>query len=108
MDIQGRAFSVRRMIAWSMTPVAYIIAGVLNDKVFKPLLVEGGKLSETVIGKVLGVGPSRGTGLLFIIIGILSVLVAASGYLNPHVRNVEDELPDAELKSVDDLSMADI
>lgn len=107
-DIQGRVFSVRRMIAWSMTPVAYIIAGVLNDKVFKPLLVEGGTLSETAIGKVLGVGPSRGTGLLFIIIGLLSVLVAASGYLNPHVRNVEDELPDAELKSVDDLSMVDI
>jgi len=102
-DLQGRVFAVRRMIAWSMTPLAYIIAGVLNDKVFKPLLVEGGPLSDTFIGQVVGVGPSRGTGLLFMVIGLLCILVAASGYLNPRVRNVETELPDAELKTEDDV-----
>jgi hypothetical protein len=48
------------------------------------------------------VGPSRGTGLLFIVLGFLSVLAAASGYLNPRVRNVETELPDAALKTVED------
>jgi len=100
-DLQGRVFSVRRMIAWSMIPIAYILAGTLNDNVFKPLLVEGGPLADTVIGQIFGVGPSRGTGLMFVIIGILSALVAASGYLSPHVRNVESELPDAELKTDD-------
>jgi hypothetical protein len=39
---------------------------------------------------------------LFIVLGFLSVLAAASGYLNPRVRNVETELPDAELKTVED------
>lgn len=94
-DVQGRVFAVRRMIAWSIMPIAYVLAGPLNDKVFKPLLVEGGTLADTFIGQVLGTGPSRGTGLLFVVIGFLSALVALSGYLNPHVRNVEDELPDA-------------
>jgi MFS family permease len=93
-DLQGRVFAVRRMIAWSIIPIAYILAGPLNDKVFKPLLVEGGTLANTVVGQVVGVGPSRGTGLLFIVIGFLSALVALSGYLNPRVRNIEDELPD--------------
>lgn len=102
-DVQGRVFSVRRMIAWSTTPIAYILAGYLNDNVFKPLLVEGGTLANTVVGRVLGVGPSRGTGLLFVVIGLACILVAASGYLNPHVRNVETELPDAELKTEDDV-----
>lgn len=97
-DLQGRVFAVRRMIAWSMIPIAYILAGTLNDNVFKPLLVEGGALADTIVGQVLGVGPSRGTGLMFVIIGILSVLVAASGYLSSRVRNVETELPDAELE----------
>jgi MFS family permease len=92
-DVQGRVFAVRRMIAWSMTPLAYIVAGPLVDRVFRPLLVEGGALVENV-GQVIGIGSSRGTGLLFIIVGAVTVVVSALGYLNPHVRNVEDELPD--------------
>jgi DHA3 family macrolide efflux protein-like MFS transporter len=93
-DVQGRVFSVRRMIAWSMTPLAFIVAGPLADRVFKPLLVEGGALADSV-GQVIGVGPGRGTGLMFIFVGALSMVVAAAGYLSPRVRNVEDELPDA-------------
>lgn len=93
-DVQGRVFAVRRMIAWSAIPLAYILAGPLADQVFNPLLVEGGALASSV-GLVLGVGPGRGTGLLFIISGLLSILVAAGGYIYPHVRRVEDELPDS-------------
>lgn len=92
-DVQGRVFSVRRMIAMSMTPLAYIVAGPLADNVFRPLLVEGGALAGSV-GQLIGVGPGRGTGFMFMVIGALSILVAAAGYLNPNVRNVEDELPD--------------
>lgn len=77
----------------SMTPLAYIAAGPLADNVFRPLLVEGGALAGSV-GQLIGVGPGRGTGFMFIVVGALSVLVAAAGYLNPRVRNVEDELPD--------------
>jgi MFS family permease len=97
LDVQGRVFSVRRMIAWSTLPLAYIVAGPLADKVFKPLLVEGGPLANS-LGKVIGVGPGRGVGLMFIVIGLLSILVTCLAYLNPHVRNVEDELPDATQK----------
>ena len=92
-DVQGRVFSVRRMIAWSMTPMAYIVAGPLADRVFRPLLLEGGALADSV-GQLIGVGPGRGTGFMFIVVGAVSIVVAALGYLNPHVRNVEDELPD--------------
>ena len=92
-DVQGRVFSVRRMIAWSMTPLAYIVAGPLADRVFRPLLLEGGALADSV-GQLIGVGPGRGTGFMFIVVGAVSIVVAALGYLNPHVRNVEDELPD--------------
>jgi hypothetical protein len=73
--------------------LAYVIAGPLADQVFVPLLLEGGALANTV-GRVIGVGPGRGTGFMFIVIGALSVVVSAAGYLYPHVRNVEDELPD--------------
>jgi hypothetical protein len=93
-DVQGRVFAVRRMIASSMTPLAYIVAGPLADRVFRPLLLEGGALVNSV-GQLIGVGPGRGTGFMFIIVGAVSILVAGTGYLSSRVRNVEDELPDA-------------
>ncbi len=94
LDVQGRVFSVRRMIAWSTTPIAFAIAGPLADKVFKPLLLEGGPLASSV-GQVIGVGPGRGVGLMFIILGLCNVVVATAGYLSPRVYHVEDDLPDA-------------
>lgn len=94
LDVQGRVFSVRRMIAWSTLPLAYIVAGPLADRVFKPLLVEGGPLTGS-LGQILGVGPGRGVGLMFVVIGFSSILVTFFAYMNPHLRNVEDELPDA-------------
>jgi MFS transporter, DHA3 family, macrolide efflux protein len=91
--VQGRVFAVRRMIAWSTLPLAYIIAGPLADNVFRPLLVEGGALADS-LGSILGVGPSRGTGLLIMLIGLATILVTAIGYLHPRIRQVEDELED--------------
>jgi MFS transporter, DHA3 family, macrolide efflux protein len=91
--VQGRVFAVRRMIAWSTLPLAYIIAGPLADNVFRPLLVEGGLLADN-LGRILGVGPSRGTGLLIMLIGLATIVVTAAGYLHPRIRRVEDELED--------------
>ena len=93
-EVQGRVFAVRRMIAWSTLPLAYLAAGPLADRVFTPLLVDGGPLSQTV-GRVIGVGPGRGIGLLFIILGSLVMLTAVAGYAYPRLREMEDELPDA-------------
>ncbi len=94
VDVQGRVFAVRRMIAWSVMPLAYLLAGPLADRVFNPLMVEGGALAGS-LGWLVGVGPGRGAGLMFVIIGILSIIVPLLGYLNPHVRMVDSELPDA-------------
>jgi len=91
--VQGRVFAVRRMIAWSILPFAYVIAGPLADKVFTPLLVVGGPLAGTV-GRVIGVGPGRGIGLLFVVMGTFVVLISAVGFLFPRLRLVEQELPD--------------
>jgi MFS family permease len=93
-DVQGRVFSVRRMIAWGTNPLAYLLAGPLNDQVFRPLLVDGGALAGT-LGRVIGTGPGRGTGLMLIVTGLLTmVLVTVLGYLNTRVRRVELEIPD--------------
>ena len=92
-DVQGRVFSFRRVISYSTIPLAYLAAGPLADKVFNPLLVEGGKLSGSV-GKVIGVGPGRGIGLIYILLGVLLLVATVVAYFYSHMRNVEDELPD--------------
>lgn len=92
-DIQGRVFSVRRMAAVLAVPLTRLAAGPLSDYVFEPLLAEGGALAGSV-GRVIGVGPGRGVGLLFIVLGLLTLVIAAVAFASPRLRKVEDELPD--------------
>jgi MFS transporter, DHA3 family, macrolide efflux protein len=92
-DVQGRVFSIRTMIAWSSLPVAYLVAGPLADQVFEPIMALNGPLAETV-GQVIGVGPGRGIGLLFMLLGGLILTATLLGFLSPRLRRVEIELPD--------------
>ncbi len=92
-EIQGRVFAVRRMIAWSAMPLSYLFAGPLADRVFTPLLVQGGPLTNT-IGRVIGVGPGRGIALFFVVTGVVVIAATGIGYLYPRLRRLETELPD--------------
>ncbi len=94
-DVQGRVFAMRRMIAQFTTPIGDFSAGPLADKIFIPLLMPGGYLAGTAIGRVVGVGPGRGIGLMFLTMAAIPALAALWGFSNPRVRNVETELPDA-------------
>lgn len=93
--VQGRVFATRSMISMSMMPFAYLLSGILADKVFSPLLLAGGPLADTFIGALLGVGPGRGIGLMLICSGFLVLLISGIAYLNPHIRHIETEIPDA-------------
>ncbi|WP_375511204.1 MFS transporter [uncultured Nostoc sp.] len=92
-EVQGRVFAIRRMIAWSTVPLAYLVGGWLAEKVFEPLMVPNGFLAAT-IGQIIGVGSGHGIGLLFIVVGTLLILVTIAAYQYPPLRLVEDELPD--------------
>jgi len=91
--MQGRVFAIRRMISQAISPIAILASGPLADRVFEPLMAEGGALAGSV-GSVIGVGPGRGVGLMFIVTGLLTALLGVVGYLAPRVRNIETELPD--------------
>ena len=92
-ELQGRTFSVRRMLAQIAIPVSYLSAGPLADGVFEPLLAAGGGLAGSV-GSVIGTGPGRGIGFMFVLMGLGTVLLAVLAYFIPSIRNLEDELPD--------------
>ncbi len=93
-DVQGRVFSARRMIAWSVTPITPILAGLLADYVTEPMMLGDTWLAET-FGWMVGTTPGSGMALQFVLTGIIYIAVAVLTYLFvPHVRNLEAELPD--------------
>ncbi|HEY4575443.1 MAG TPA: MFS transporter, partial [Thermoanaerobaculia bacterium] len=96
-DVQGRVFSVRRMIAQFTVPIGDFSAGPLADKIFNPAMMPGGALAGSA-GRVIGTGPGRGIAMLLMTMAAVPALTALVGILNPRIRNVETELPDAVRK----------
>ena len=94
-DVQGRVFSIRRLIAWGVSPLATLLAIPLADSWLGPAMLERGSLTGT-FGWLVGVGPGAGMSLLYIFSGILLVMVGLGAYLFPVVRLAEDLLPDHE------------
>jgi hypothetical protein len=93
-QVQGRVFGMAGFIAVSTLPLASALAGPLADRVFEPALAPGGALAATV-GTLVGVGPGRGIGFLFVLLGAMVVVVVSLAFLNPRLRRLESELPDA-------------
>ena len=92
-DVQGRVFSIRRLIAWFVNPVAMLVVGPLADYVMEPAMRAGGALSGA-FGWLVGSGPGAGMALIFIFSGLLAVLVSLGGYATTAIREVESILPD--------------
>lgn len=92
-DVQGRVFSIRRLIAWISNPLSQLTAIPLADRLLGPAMLEGGSLAP-LFGPLVGTGPGAGLSLLFILVGLTASLVGLAGYLVPAIRNVDEILPD--------------
>ncbi|WP_052489136.1 MFS transporter [Streptomyces sp. 150FB] len=90
VEVQGRVFAVRRMIAWSADPVAFGIAGPVAQFVGAPLV------TATAAHHITGSGAGAGTAMVFLIAGPLLLAVVAVTWLRPRVRRMEHELPDVD------------
>lgn len=93
-DLQGRASAARRLVLLCAPPLAGLVAGPLADHLFEPWMKPGGLLASS-FGRLLGVGPGRGIALLFLALGVVTLLNALVAWMNPRVRHVQAELPDA-------------
>ncbi len=95
-DIQGRVFSVRRVIGQFTAPLSALVAGPLVEHVLQPMMEEDGLLANS-LGKWIGTGPGRGTALGFIIFGVLILIFSLIAAMNKTLRNTEIDIPDAEI-----------
>jgi hypothetical protein len=80
--------------------IGFSLSGPLSDHVFGPLLSTRGTLAHSV-GMLIGVGPGRGIGLLFICLGASMILVDIAAYCVAAVRNI-DEMEDVLQPSITD------
>ena len=72
-DVQGKVFTVRRLIAQITAPIGMISAGLLTEGVFEPAMMPDGALAP-LLGGILGTGAGAGIGLLLVITGLLAAL----------------------------------
>jgi MFS family permease len=93
---QGRVFAAQQMLASLASPLAYLLAGPLAERIFEPRMMPGGALADG-LGALMGTGAGRGIGLMFVLMGVAKILVSLWAGLNPRVRHVEDELPVVDL-----------
>ena len=93
-DFQGRVFAIQQMITLLALSLGLLITAPLAEYVFNPMLDYNGAWDET-IGRLIGMGPGRGIGLMFIIVGVFNVLALVASAVYPRIWHVEDELPKA-------------
>lgn len=99
-DLQGRVFSVRRLIAQITSPVGMLLVGPLADLIFEPAMMSGGSLTP-VFGGLIGVGTGAGMALMLMGTGVFVALSGLIGYAFPSIRNIEEILPDHDAEAVD-------
>lgn len=91
--LQGRIFACYQTFLALSFPISYGLAGPLAENIFEPLMVENGLLASS-LGNIIRTGTGRGIGLLLVIMGMLTMLIAIMAYLYKPLRLVEMELPD--------------
>jgi MFS transporter, DHA3 family, macrolide efflux protein len=85
-DRQGRAWGLIGLVTQTGYIAAYAAAGPLADRVVEPMLMPGGVLAASV-GRVIGVGPGRGMGLMILAAGVaLTVIGLAAISLSTTAR----------------------
>lgn len=92
-DVQGRVFAARRMISWAPDALTPVLGGLLADLVMEPAMRSEGSVA-LLLGRLVGTGPGAGMSLIMIFFGLCTIVTLLSGYLAPHIRNMEAILPD--------------
>jgi amino acid adenylation domain-containing protein len=90
----GRVFAIQTLIAWSTLPIGFGLVAPNAAGLLNPLLVKGGALASTV-GGVIGTGPGRGIGFMYVAFGLAIAAVALIAMRVPALARFDREVPDA-------------
>lgn len=103
-SVQGRVFSIIRLMVQVSIPVSAFLTAALADYLVEPAMQAGGVLAP-VFGWLVGTGSGTGMSLILIITGIIfGVAFPLLGFLKPAIRNADqpEAKPAAESSAVPD------
>ncbi|WP_100448944.1 MFS transporter [Glycomyces xiaoerkulensis] len=90
-ETQGKVWGLMGLISQLGYIIAYAVSGVLADAVFNPLLTPDGALAGS-LGLLIDVGPSRGIGLMLMIVGVMLIGTAVAIPRVKSVKRIGDNL----------------
>ncbi len=90
----GRVFALNTMVAWSTLPIGHGVIAPLGSALFGPLLDDDGALASSV-GAVIGTGPGRGIGFMYLLFGAAMLALVAIGLRMPVLARFDLDVPDA-------------
>jgi len=90
-DAQGRVFASIGQVAMLMQPLGALVAGPLADRVLEPARHGDG---WRWVAPFVGAEAGSGIGLLYVIVGGLTVLASLAVYALPRIRRLEATMPD--------------
>ncbi|MFB9443510.1 amino acid adenylation domain-containing protein [Dactylosporangium vinaceum] len=90
----GRVFALNTLLAWSTIPLAWGVVVPFGSRLFEPLLRPDGPLAGTV-GAVIGVGPGRGTALMYVVCAAAMGLIVLAAFRIRAIARFDDRVPDA-------------
>ncbi|QOR34871.1 amino acid adenylation domain-containing protein [Clostridium sp. 'deep sea'] len=93
LELQGRVFAVNRMLVSILTPISYLTANMLTNKL-KPLL-QTNFFNSSVVNFIVGEGAGKDMRLVLIIAGITLLVWAVLGLNYKPLSNMDDILADA-------------
>ena len=91
----GRVLSLRQLFGLAAQSVGLLLAAPIAAAVFEPILAADGALAGSA-GLIFGVGPGRGTALMFALVGAAAFGLALACILAPGIRRLEDLVPDVD------------
>jgi MFS transporter, DHA3 family, macrolide efflux protein len=97
-QVQGRVFATRSVVELVTSSVAFLIAGLLADRIFEPAMLSDGSLAP-FLGRIFGTGKGAGIAVLYFISSLGLLLVGLSGYAFRSLRDVEMLLPDNDVEN---------
>ncbi|HEY7485632.1 MAG TPA: amino acid adenylation domain-containing protein [Streptosporangiaceae bacterium] len=92
--LHGRVFAMNTLIAWSTLPIGFGLIAPYGVTLLDPLLAHGGPLAGNV-GALIGTGPGRGIGLMYVLFALAIVTITVVAMRTPTLARFDDEIPDA-------------
>jgi amino acid adenylation domain-containing protein len=90
----GRVFAMNTLIAWSTLPIGFGLVAPYGAALLDPLLLADGPLAATA-GALIGTGPGRGIGLMYVLFGLAIAALALVAMRVPALARFDRDVPDA-------------